>query len=107
MKRGCGGSIIAATSFGGARMFLKRLNGLSRRELFRSGGAAGLAGLLPWHKAVAAPAAAGTQIGPNIYESIGVRPIINCRGTLTVLGGSIELPEVRAAKDIANQKNVQ
>jgi D-glucosaminate-6-phosphate ammonia-lyase len=87
--------------------FLKRLNRLSRRELFRTGGITGLAGLLPWQKASAAPAAAGTQIGPNIYESIGVKPIINCRGTLTVLGGSIELPEVRAAKDIANQKNVQ
>jgi D-glucosaminate-6-phosphate ammonia-lyase len=86
---------------------LKRLSGLSRRDLFRNGGIAGLVGLLPWQKAAAAPATAGTQIGPNIYESIGVKPIINCRGTFTVLGGSIELPEVRAAKDIANQKNVQ
>ena len=55
----------------------------------------------------APPAKAGLQLGPNIYESLGVRPIINCRGTFTVLGGSMELPEVRAAKDIANQKYVQ
>ncbi len=28
----------------------------------------------------------------------GVRPMINARGTLTIIGGSMELPEVRAAK---------
>ena len=31
----------------------------------------------------AAPATAGKlQLGPDIYKSIGVRPLINCRGTL-------------------------
>lgn len=30
-----------------------------------------------------------------------MRPIINCRGTLTVVGGSLELPEVKAAKEAA------
>ena len=43
----------------------------------------------------------------NVYESIGVRPLINCRGTLTIIGGSIELPEVRAAKSAANQQHAQ
>jgi len=33
-----------------------------------------------------------TQIGPDIYQSIGIRPFINCRGTLTVISGSLELP---------------
>ena len=32
-----------------------------------------------------------------------MRPIINARGTLTIIGGSMELPEVRAAKAAANQ----
>jgi L-seryl-tRNA(Ser) seleniumtransferase len=45
--------------------------------------------------------------GSDIYKSIGVRPLINCRGTITVIGGSIELPEVRAAKSAANQQHVQ
>ena len=43
----------------------------------------------------------------DLYESIGVRPLINCRGTLTIIGGSIELPEVRAAKTAANQQHAQ
>lgn len=43
----------------------------------------------------------------EIYESIGVEPIINCRGTFTIIGGSIEKPEVRAAMDAAAQSFVQ
>ena len=31
------------------------------------------------------------------YESIGVRPLINCRGTYTIISGSLMLPEVREA----------
>ena len=59
-------------------------------------------------KANAAPASAGSlSLGPNIYQSIGVRPLINCRGTLTVVGGSLELPEVRAAQDAAALHFVQ
>ncbi len=34
----------------------------------------------------------------NIYTRIGVRPLINARGTWTYLSGSLELPEVRKAK---------
>jgi len=37
----------------------------------------------------------------NIYSRIGVRPFINGRGTWTYLSGSLELPEVRAAKQAA------
>ena len=33
----------------------------------------------------------------NIFESIGVDPLINCRGTFTIIGGSLERPQVRAA----------
>jgi uncharacterized pyridoxal phosphate-dependent enzyme len=45
--------------------------------------------------------------GPEIYQSIGVEPVINCRGTFTIIGASIELPEVRAAMDAAAQHYVQ
>jgi len=53
-------------------------------------------------------AAAGPlKAGPQIYQSIGVEPIINCRGTFTIIGASIELPEVRQAMEYACQYNVQ
>jgi L-seryl-tRNA(Ser) seleniumtransferase len=41
------------------------------------------------------------QAGLKLYQALGVRPIINCRGTFTIIGGSLELPEVRAAKEAA------
>ncbi len=37
----------------------------------------------------------------EIYRRIGVRPLINARGTWTYLTGSLELPEVRAAQQAA------
>jgi L-seryl-tRNA(Ser) seleniumtransferase len=41
--------------------------------------------------------AAKLSFTDNIYTRIGVRPIVNARGTWTFLSGSLELPEVRAA----------
>lgn len=43
----------------------------------------------------------------NIFRSIGVEPIINCRGTFTIIGGSIERPEVRAAMEAASKDFIQ
>lgn len=83
----------------------RRWNALHRRDLFRGAGLLSLGGLLGSRESGAA--ATGIELGPNIYKSIGVRPLINCRGTLTIIGGSIELPEVRRAKDLANQQHVQ
>jgi L-seryl-tRNA(Ser) seleniumtransferase len=57
--------------------------------------------------AAAAAASTGLRIGPEIYQSIGVRPLINARGTYTVISGSLMLPEVRAAIDAAAQHYVQ
>jgi D-glucosaminate-6-phosphate ammonia-lyase len=45
--------------------------------------------------------------GPNIYQSIGVEPVINCVGTYTIIGGSIERPEVLEAMDAASGFFVQ
>jgi uncharacterized pyridoxal phosphate-dependent enzyme len=42
-----------------------------------------------------------TPANGNIYSRIGVRSFINGRGTWTYLSGSLELPEVRAAKQAA------
>ena len=43
----------------------------------------------------------------SIYESIGVRPLINARGTVTVVGASRVLPEVQRAMDEAVNDYVQ
>ncbi len=54
------------------------------------------------------PATAGEFLpDPNIFRSIGVEPIINCRGTFTIIGGSVERPEVRAAMEAASKDFVQ
>jgi hypothetical protein len=47
------------------------------------------------------PPAGALALGPEIYQSIGVEPMINCRGTFTIISGSIELPEVQKAVDYA------
>ncbi|WP_114748764.1 aminotransferase class V-fold PLP-dependent enzyme [Pleomorphovibrio marinus] len=51
-------------------------------------------------------------IGPisldkDIYESIGVETIINCRGTFTIIGGSRERPEVLDAMKAAAGNFIQ
>lgn len=40
------------------------------------------------------------------YSSVGVRPLINCKGTLTMYSGSVMLPEVRQAMIEASRKYV-
>ena len=42
---------------------------------------------------------------PN-YDSVSVRPLINCKGTLTMYSGSVVLPEVRQAMAEASRKYV-
>ena len=51
------------------------------------------------------PPAVPPPAPPDVYASLGVRPLINGRGTLTIIGGSTELPEVREAKSAANQRH--
>jgi uncharacterized pyridoxal phosphate-dependent enzyme len=87
---------------------------ISRRDLFRGGRDAGslLAvsallrelGLPP--VADVGASAAGLSTGSDVYQSIGVRPLINGRGTFTIISGSLMLPEVRAAMDAAAQHYV-
>ena len=83
----------------------KETAGVTRRELFLVGNALAMPVLLG---GVTARAEAGPLTpGPQIYQSIGVEPIINCRGTFTIIGGSVERPEVRAAMDSASRYFVQ
>ena len=84
---------------------------LNRRQLLRLASLVGAGSLVPAPRVSDAQTVAGKAAGlptdADIYKSIGVRPIINGRGTFTIIGGSIELPEVRAAKTAANQQYVQ
>jgi seryl-tRNA(Sec) selenium transferase len=84
----------------------KASDGATRRELFQIGNA------LVWPVLLGAPAAKSATIGPlkpgpEIYQSIGVEPVINCRGTFTIIGASVEVPEARAAMEYAAQYYVQ
>src|SRR6266567_1664477 len=72
-----------------------------RRDLFRLGSLAAFAA------GVKKIAAAPLEIGANLYRSIGVRPIINARGTFTIITGSQTLPEVKRAMDEASRSYVQ
>lgn len=80
----------------------KGVGKLNRRELFRNGGILTAAGALGGSTA---PAGAAPS-GPNIYESIGVRPVINCWNVMTIIGGTLTLPEVKRAMDEASRYNV-
>ena len=75
------------------------LNRLTRRHLLTATGVAAAASQLRAAAAAPAPAsgAGALQIGPNLFESIGVKPLINCKGTFTIVSGSQSLPEVKQA----------
>jgi len=76
-------------------------SGVSRRDLFRQGGLLAIAQAFGGSvkNAVAGP----LNIGPDMYQSIGVRPMINARGTYTIITGSTTLPEVKKAMDQASR----
>jgi len=48
-------------------------------------------------------AAIGLDPRGNVYSRLGVKTVINCRGTWTYLSGSLQFPEVRAAQDEAGR----
>jgi len=77
---------------------------LNRRSVLKWAGAIPLLGTAAadamWRKAQAA--VSGNTAG-NIYSRIGVRSFINARGTWTYLSASLELPEVRIAKEEASR----
>ncbi len=50
-----------------------------------------------------AAAAVGKDPRQNVYTRLGVKTVINCRGTWTYLSGSLEFPEVREAQAQAAQ----
>jgi uncharacterized pyridoxal phosphate-dependent enzyme len=48
-------------------------------------------------------AAIGLDPRANVYSRLGVKTIINCRGTWTYLSGSLQFPEARAAQEEAGR----
>ncbi len=86
---------------------------MKRRKAIQSLGLMPFAsGLLPSGEVLASPTFSSDTSKPfedptNIFRSIGVEPIINCRGTFTIIGGSLERPEVRAAMEAASHNFVQ
>ena len=59
-----------------------------------------------------AAAAMGNDPRQNVYTRLGVKTVINCRGTWTYLSGSLEFPEVRqsqvdASKYFVNMLDLQ
>src|SRR5687768_17435172 len=42
----------------------------------------------------------------DVYRAAGAKPLLNARGTFTIIGGSLMLPEVRAAMDAAARQYV-
>src|SRR5499427_9508196 len=93
---------------------LNSLTRWTRRDLLRRSGLLALPAIFRGTTAAAAPAVTsstaaaidGLRAGEDVYRSIGVRPLINARGTFTIISGSLMLPEVRAAIDAAAQHHV-
>lgn len=86
---------------------------MNRREILKHLSAIPLVSALP-HEALTKQLEgkhgslnAAVEAGENIYDTIGVDTIINCRGTFTILGGSVERPEVSKAMEAATGYFVQ
>jgi len=91
------------------RLFSKKRKqdmGINRRDLLRQGGLMTLAaGAFPAASPGAShPASKGTA---DLYRKIGVRPLINARGTFTIITGSQSLPQVKGAMEEASRAYVQ
>jgi len=76
-----------------------------RRMFMKWAAAAPVLGAIAWQEMTRKLNAATTGAA-NVYERIGVRPLINARGTWTYLSGSLIMPEVREAMDAASRQFV-
>src|SRR6201993_1309657 len=76
-----------------------RIRNSSRRSFMKLLAAAPLLSQIAARGAYAQAATAmGRDSRQNIYTRLGVKTVINCRGTWTYLSGSLEFPEVRQAQ---------
>jgi uncharacterized pyridoxal phosphate-dependent enzyme len=88
---------------------------VTRRDLLKTTGILSAAAAAPMSLSAATlmetsspmrPVAAGTPTD-NLYTRIGVKPIVNARGTFTIISGSQSLPEVKQAMFEASHYYVQ
>src|SRR6201981_3275734 len=77
-----------------------------RRTVLKWAAAAPLFGAVAANAFGRKASAAVGKAAPNIYSRLGVRPLINARGTWTYLSGSLELPGVREAVEAASRQFV-
>ena len=76
----------------------------NRRNFLRLAAAAPLLGQIAAKNAMASAATVlGKDPRQNVYSRLGVKTVINCRGTWTYLSGSLEFPEVTAAQREASE----
>ena len=76
-----------------------RIRNASRRSFVKLLAAAPLLGQIAARGLYAQAASAiGKDPRQNVYTRLGVKTVINCRGTWTYLSGSLEFPEVRQAQ---------
>ena len=87
--------------------------GFSRRDVLRGGrdlatllSLSTLAGVESPLTPVVEAAQDERRTTPDVYRAIGVKPLVNARGTFTIISGSLMLPEVRAAMDAASRQYV-
>jgi L-seryl-tRNA(Ser) seleniumtransferase len=73
---------------------------VSRRTVLKTGASGVVGGMLMTGTPATSEAA---QPLPEVYEALGIKPIINAAGTITTLGGSIMPPEVIAAWNAASR----
>jgi uncharacterized pyridoxal phosphate-dependent enzyme len=76
-----------------------------RRMFVKWMAAAPLFGAIAW-QGFSRKLPAATREASDVYRRIGIRPLINARGTWTYLSGSLMLPEVRQAMDAASRQFV-
>jgi L-seryl-tRNA(Ser) seleniumtransferase len=80
------------------------ISDFSRRNFIRYAAAAPLLSQMFAKNALASAASAiGKPSHQNVYSRLGVKTVINCRGTWTYLSGSLEFPEVQAAQREASE----
>src|SRR6202453_4637562 len=79
---------------------------LSRRTFVQRSLMAGAATSLLPTASQAATTPVSVPAGPNLFEEIGVRPLVNAKGTYTIISGSLSLPEVKQAMEEAGRHYV-
>src|SRR3569833_1062238 len=79
----------------------------SRRDLIKTTGAVSALAALPVTGEAATLSRTTGTATDNLFTRIGVRPLINGRGTYTIISGSRSLPEVKQAMFDASHYYVQ